>query len=145
MKLKDIITILILSGNLFLLRAQHPAAAARDVYDWKAYDNKASSVKMDAIDFRLLQGVWHAYEGWYYGDEEKFWKDFNHPRVFEIRGNQLRDGSYGTFRTYTLKGNLLSIQSESKIDSAYINLITADKLTLSFKRGKDFEKYLFQK
>jgi hypothetical protein len=145
MKLTCILSILLLSGNLFLLEAQHPEAAARDVYDWKAYDSKASSVKFDAIDFRMLQGVWNAYVGWYYGDEEKFWKDYNNPRVFEIRGNQLRDGSYSIFRTYTLQGNLISIQSESKIDSAYINLITADKLTISFKRGKDFEKYMFEK
>jgi hypothetical protein len=145
MKLNCIAAILLLSGNLFSLRAQHPETAARDVYDWKAYDSKNSSVKIDAIDFRMLQGVWYAYEGWYYGDEEKFWKDYNNPQIFEIRGNQLRSGTYGKFRIYTMKKNLISIQSESKIDSSYINLITADRLTLSFKRGKDFEKYIFQK
>lgn len=145
MKLKCIITILLVSGNLFLLRAQQSKTAARDVYDWKAFDSKASSVKIDAIDFRMLQGVWYAYEARYYGDEEKFWKDYNNPRSLTIRGNQLKDGLYGKSRTYTLERNLIRIQSESKIDSAYINLITADKLTISFKRGEDFEKYMFQR
>lgn len=145
MKLKCVVTILLLSGNFFLTRGQGPASAARDVYDWRAYDNSASTVKKDAIDFRMLQGVWAAYQGWYYGDDEKFWKDYNNPRKFEIRGNQMRTGSYGSFKIYKLKGNLISYETENKIDSAYINLITTNKLTISFKRGKDFEKYMFEK
>lgn len=145
MKLKYITAILLLSGSLCVLSAQHSETAARDVYDWKAFDSKGSSVKLEAIDFKMIQGVWYAYEGWYYGDERKFWKDYNNPRILTIRGNQIKDGLYGKSSTYTLKGNLIQIQSESKIDSAYINLITDEKLTISFKRGKDFEKYLLQK
>ena len=146
MRLNVTVTLLILSGMMFVLKAQHhPEAAARDTYNWKAYDNAGSKVKKDAIDFRMIQGVWYAYEGWYFGDEEKFWKDYNHPRIFEIRGNQLRNGSYGLFRTYTMKENLITYQSENKIDSAYINLIADEKLTISFKRGTDYEKYMFQK
>jgi hypothetical protein len=145
MKQKCILFILLLSGNFLLLNAQKPETAARDLYDWKAYDSKGSTVKKEAIDFRMLQGVWYAYEGWYYGDEKKFWKDYNNPHVLEIRGNQIKDGLYGKSRTYTLQENLIRIQSENKLDSAYINLITTEKLTISFKRGEDFENYMFQR
>ncbi len=145
MKITCFITILLLSGNLFLVSAQQNETAARDVYDWKTYDNKSSVVKKDAIDFRMLQGRWTAYESWHYGDIKKFWKDANQPSILEIRGNQYRSGSYGTFKTYKLTGHLLVFDPGSKADSAYINMINDSKLTISFKRGKDFEKYLFQR
>jgi hypothetical protein len=128
-----------------ILQAQPSESAARDLFDWKAFDSKASLVKLDAIDFKMIQGVWYAYEGHYYGEEEKFWKDYNNPHVLTIRGNQIKDGLYGKTRTYTLQNNLIRIQNENKVDSAYINLITDKKLTISFKRGEDFEKYIFQK
>ena len=145
MKLRYLIVVLFFSANFFFVSAQQTEAAARDVYKWKAYDNSASSVKKDAIDFRMFQGRWSANEGWHYGDTEKFWKDFNKPRIIEFRGNQYRSGSYGAYKTYKMIGNLLIFKSENKVDSACINMITESKLIISFKRGKDFEKYIFER
>ncbi len=144
MKLKCLATILLLSCSLFIIKAQNKEAAARDSYNWKAYD-KASKVKKEAIDFRMLMGKWFAYEGRYYGDNERIWKDQNQPRILEIIGGSYRSGLYGSFKTYKMSANLLIFETENKPDSAYINLITDSRLIISFKRGKDFEKYIFQK
>ena len=111
----------------------------------RPYINKLSPSQKEAIDFRMLQGTWFAYEGCYYGDEAKVWQNYNRPRIFEIRGNQYRSGSYDLLRPYKLKENLLILETSTKIDSAYINLLTADKMIISFKRGKDFESYKFSK
>ena len=144
--MKKSITLIML---IFLVCCGHSlaqkAAAARDVYHWDEFDEKASSVKKNAIDFRMLQGTWFAYEGWYYGDDKKFWKDYNNPRVFLIKGNLYRGSAYGKAFTYKLSGNLLLLETEEKTDSAYINLLTDTKLTISFKRGEDYESYLFEK
>jgi hypothetical protein len=145
MKLKYLLTLAILLCNLILLKAQKTEAAARDVYNWKAYDSSASKVKKEAIDFRMIMGKWFAYEGRYYADNERIWKDQNQPRVLEIIGNKYRSGLYGSFKTYTMKANLLIFESENKVDSAYINLITDSKMIMSFKRGKDYERYIFEK
>lgn len=125
--------------------AQVSEAAARDTYNWQDFDSRASTVKKDALNFHMIQGVWYAYEGWYYGDEEKFWKDYNNPRVFQVQGNRFRASAYGPFVTYRMYGNLLTYPRGETIDSAYINLITDTKLIISFKRGEDFEKFIFQK
>jgi hypothetical protein len=90
-------------------------------------------------------GKWFAYEGRYYGETERIWKDQNQPRVLEIIGNKYRSGLYGAFKTYKMKETLLIFESQNKVDSAYINMINNSKMIMSFKRGKDFEKYIFTK
>ena len=98
MKFKYVAIIFVFLFNLSLLKAQK-ASAARDTYEWNKYYSEKSIVKKEAIDFRMLQGIWFAYEGHYFGDDERIWKDYNNPRILEIKGNLYRTG-YGIFRTY---------------------------------------------
>jgi len=144
MKKRFLILLVILSGQFFLLRAQD-RIPDREKYDWQDY-NESSMVIEDSIDYDLLQGNWIAYQGSHIGDYEVSWITSDKPKSLQLKGDKYRKTLSGDFYPYLINKNLIVFKSEdNKSDSAYINLITDKELTISFKRGIDFDQYRYKK
>ncbi len=136
--------LVILYGQFVLLSAQD-RVPDRENYNWQNFSTSSSVIK-DSIDYNLLQGNWIAHQGSHIGDYKVDWTSDDTPKSLQIKGDMYRNTLGGDFYPVFLDKNLLIFHcKDSQVDSAYINLITAKELTISFKRGIDYDQYRYKK
>ncbi len=100
----------------------------------------------DSIDYDLLQGYWAAYQLRYIAEYTVASKTTGKPEPLEIEENTYRFALWGSFYPFTLDNNLIIFNKENnQVDSACIHLITDRELTISFKRGIDYEEYHYER
>lgn len=134
----------IVSGQFFPVNAQ-VKTPDREKFNWKEFKDN-SVVSKDSIDYDLLQGNWVSYQGVHIGDYKISWETEDKPKSLEIKGDNYRNTLSGDFYPFRIDKNLLLFQNEDNtVDSAYINQITDEELTISFKRGVDFDQYQYKK
>jgi len=144
MKRKILLPIIILSGQFILLNAQ-TRIPARERFNWKDF-NTSSSVDKDSIDYNVIQGNWIAFQGIHVGDHDIGWVTNDKPKSLQIKGDKYRKTLGGEFYPLQLDKNLIIFHCEdNQVDSAYINLVTEKELTISFKRGIDYDQYQYKK
>ena len=142
--MNNIFLIFILSGQFMVLSAQD-RLPERDKYNWQDF-SKSSSVEIDSIDYHMIQGNWIAYQGSHIGDYKVAWKTDAKPKSLQIIENKFRDTLTGDFYLFQLDKNLIIFNGkDDEVDSAYINLITDKELSISFKRGINYEQYRYKK
>ena len=132
---------------LFLIKSLSVSAQQRtpdrDKFDLKAFD-ASSTLAIDSINSRALQGNWIAYHGRHIGEYDIAWST-GKPKTLQIKGEKYRKTLAGPFYPFEIKKNLIIFYTDEQPDSAYINLITKIELTISFKSGSDFDQYEYKK
>ena len=141
---KLLIPIIIVSGQFLIVNAQE-RIPDRKKFNWKEFHDHSIVIK-DSIDYKLLQGNWISYQGSHIGDYEIAWKTSDKPKSLEIKEDRYRNTLSGNFYPFIINRNLILFNdADNKTDTAYINLITGNELIISFKRGYDFEQYIYKK
>jgi len=144
MKNRLLFLLAILSGQFILLSAQD-RMPDREKYNWQDF-NVSSTADKDSIDYKVIQGNWIAYQGSHIGDYEVAWTTDNKPKSLQIKGDKYRNTLAGDFYPFKLDKNLIIfLFKDNKVDSAYINLLTDKELTISYKRGIDYDQYRYKK
>jgi hypothetical protein len=130
--------------NVSQAQPLHITKTKDDKVAWEAFDSSSICSKTE-ITSTHLQGLWKAYEGLFkFGEVENSMK-LTSPFIIEIKDTLYRRSPKSDFKRYTLKGNLIISERETKIDSGYINKITANELTISWKNQSNYTRYYYTK
>ena len=134
--------LLLLTG---ILSGQLLSIPDREKFNWQEFQDRSVVLK-DSIRYDLLQGNWICYQGSHIGEHKIGWKTKDKPKSLEIKGDKYRNTLSGDFYPFLIDKNLIVFLDEyNRMDSACINLITDKELTISYKRGIDFEQYQYKK
>jgi hypothetical protein len=149
MRIKDLISIF----SIGLLISCSPKTAQRVGsttpsvninIDWTAYDNN-STVKREEIKVEQLQGEWAAYKGIYKFGEHLNAMMLEKPIIIDIKQQTYRRSKDSAFEQFQLIENLVIHKTTSKSDTGIINKLTATELTISWKNGSNYTRYMYEK
>jgi len=98
-------------------------------------------VSKTEITPQQLQGEWAAYKGVYKFGEHLNEMKLNQPFIVEVQNQAFRRNKDSQFGAFELFENVII----SKADTGIINKLTATELTISWKSGSNYTRYLYEK
>ncbi|MHC2993869.1 hypothetical protein OB13_20650, partial [Pontibacter sp. HJ8] len=112
--------------------------------NWEGYET-GSTVKKDDINVALLQGEWAAYKGVYKFGVHLNAMKLEKPFIIEVKDNTYRRNKNSNFEEFALNQNIITQNKKSKTDTGIINKLTENELTITWKDGKNYTRYYYEK
>ena len=112
--------------------------------DWELFDTN-STITKTGIGESNLQGLWKAYQGAFRLGDNVNTMNLTQPFVIEFKDGTYRRSLTDKFHPFTIKNNIIICFDNDEKDKGFINQITPNDLTISWKNGSNYNRYYYKK
>lgn len=110
----------------------------------EAYDT-LSTISIDSINISVLQGYWEAYKGLYKFGDVINGMDLTKPMIVEFKDATYRRNTNSEFYDFKIEKNMIIKYNTDKVDIGFINKLTENELTISWKNNQNYTRYYYKK
>ncbi len=140
------VSILLLSPNIYAQTEKKKRKSKNQKIEiaWEAYDT-LSTFSIDSINISILQGYWEAYKGLYKFGDVINGMDLTKPMIVEVKDSTYRRNTNSEFYDFKIEKNMIIKYNTEKVDIGYINKLTENELTISWKNNQNYTRYYYKK